>query len=216
MKQWPVCPHCQHALVFVLQFYSSEYKEFFSTSKSNFFQLFRCPNKDCFGAFSLHAEAYYLWRYEKYEGDNTASTPSPKIQPQGSDYAILPCEFRKVIEADYPDFVDLPEDLDEMREEIEEKYPECHKLWEFRGKFAPREGTKIGGYPSWQQSPDYPTCPCGQTKVFLLQISTYEESKFRNYYEFAPVCSMGDDCNVFFFACPECSEDSMETRWDTT
>ena len=43
----------------------------------------------------------------------------------------------------------------------------------FNGDLAVAPGTKVGGYPGWTQSPDWPVCGCSSQMQHLLTVASW-------------------------------------------
>jgi hypothetical protein len=86
-------------------------------------------------------------------------------------------------------------------------------------KYSAINRTKFGGYPSFTQSPFYPTCTCGKTKEFFFQLSSED---LEEGVEFPPPSNkwsahgimIGDVGNVYFYVCKSCGPESIESYWD--
>lgn len=51
---------------------------------------------------------------------------------------------------------------------------EAETGWNCECELAVAPGIKVGGYPAWNQPPDWPECACGHRMAHLLTVATWE------------------------------------------
>ncbi|XVU21398.1 hypothetical protein ACQPZJ_29505 [Actinoplanes sp. CA-054009] len=100
-------------------------------------------------------------------------------------------------------------------------------------------GTKVGGYPGWTQSPDWPSCGCGAEMEHLLTVASWEFSRGDEHWvplEDRPAMDgwgfdapddhpwrrvqnpaglmLGDVGGIYLFTCPVCPGRPFAYRFD--
>jgi uncharacterized protein YwqG len=217
-ESYPVCEHCNTKLNFVLQLKKPDFPNFYFPDKKNLFQLFRCPNFECEG---IDFEKFDLCMYHYYHNDDSTieeKTGNHEVRDVANpnfEEKVPDCKFHPKEMIDYPNYDDTESNFYSI---VEEKYEEEVGEYLF-DKYSARIGTKIGGYPSWTQSPNYPICQsCDKEKEFLFQLSSEEiedEYETRTSKEWSPHgIMMGDVGNIYYFYCENCGVDSIESNWD--
>jgi hypothetical protein len=108
----------------------------------------------------------------------------------------------------------------------EEGYHFSKVFDEFTDHCTAREATKIGGFAAWQQGARYPTCACGRRKEFFFQLSSRDRDRGPeaeaadnpsvddDYRSSDHGIMIGDAGNIYFFMCPACGADGIESNWD--
>ncbi len=212
-ETWPLCSSCGTPLNFVLQIYKNEYPEFYFPEDATVFLLFRCPNFYCDGAFDGHQDLAMFWFYGNADTGENARIEKPACTLEDMEDETPNCLFRPLKSVDYPHYGEF----NEKWEEFEMKYSDdADVVDEYMNMYYPRLGTKIDGYPSWMESPDYPVCACGKKKEFFFQLSSEEEEvEEKEPFEWPPYAAeLGESCNVYFFVCHQCGPGTIETRWE--
>ena len=111
----------------------------------------------------------------------------------------------------------------------EEDFRSSEVFDEFTDYCTAREATKIGGFAAWQQGARYPTCACGRRKEFVFQLSSRDRDRgpgadaagdasgnfsADDYRSSDHGIMIGDAGNIYFFICPACGTDGIESNWD--
>lgn len=214
-QSYPICDLCGLRLNFVIQIFKSDFPDFYFPADKDVFQLFRCPNPNCPGAYSNSADQkvfpFYFKKSDKASVCEKGCIPSS----QDIEHGVLECEFRLVNKDDYPMYEDLDEqDLEQMRANLGDE-----GIDNYTDHYSAKIGTKLNGYPSWTQSPNWPICSCGKKKHFFFQLSSEDPEEGASYPPLADHWSaygimIGDCGNIYFFVCQACGEPSIETNWD--
>ncbi|WP_211349079.1 hypothetical protein [Micromonospora pisi] len=90
-------------------------------------------------------------------------------------YVPYPCGIDPEQVVEYPSY-DLPEEVwSQIRDTIGRV--EADTGWQYDTDLAVASGIKIGGYPGWTQSPDWPVCACGIQMHHLLTVASWEFSR---------------------------------------
>lgn len=214
---YPMCDSCRSPLNFVLQIDKQDFPEFYWPNDKNFFQLFRCPNYDCSGAFSDRYDLKMFHYYFSHTGDQEKVIPKPDIEITNREAEVNACVFHREKAHDYPmfDSFTYPE-----YESIQMKYAD-ELIDEFEEKFSPKQQSKILGYPSFTQNTFYPTCTCGKEKEFFFQLASEDRVDDRNAKSSLGNeawshhgIMIGDVGNIYYFVCKNCGEQSIESYWD--
>lgn len=206
----PECPMCQTTTAFVLQLFKSEFPSMFFPDGYDLFTVYRCRNENCEGVYDDSMDEFTVFQFHKLRNHLDALNPPNK----SSDSSLPHCQFHPVIVKDYPN--DEEEDYPEvnLQNEIEEE--ELDKLLDY---FAPRNGTKIGGYPSFTQSPWHPDClNCGKPTEFIFQLASGEsidantENEYPHWSDHG--ITIGDLGNLYAYVCKACEPTNVITYWD--
>ncbi|MFC4019300.1 hypothetical protein ACFOW4_15315 [Micromonospora sp. GCM10011542] len=114
------------------------------------------------------------WRRRADIGALLTTMPAPH-QDADPEYVPDPCVVDPEPVTEYPTH-DLP---DEVRSQIRRTMQqlEADTGWEYETDLAVASGIKVGGYPGWTQSPDWPVCTCGAPMEHLLTVATCEFSR---------------------------------------
>ncbi|KAB2915204.1 MAG: DUF1963 domain-containing protein [Bacteroidetes bacterium] len=208
---YPCCPSCGAPLNFVLQLYKDDLPEHYFPENKNLFQVFRCQNFKCPDAYSEKSDLKTIVYYFNYKGGSNRILAKKPLQATDTEEEATECYFKLFVTDDVPDHADC---WAKEINDIEKKYG-----YEATEKYHPVIGTKSGGYPSWQQYPQYPVCNCGKTKDFFFQLSSEDVEDGVKYPPSdlnwsAHKIMIGDLGNIYFFVCKSCGYESIETNWD--
>lgn len=214
-NSYPCCDSCSTPLNFVLQLYKEEFQQLYFPENKNLFQLFRCPNGNCPGAY---ADNYYydlkmFVYYHKVDKTVNNLIKMPDEYLSGMEPPVPDCFLKPVELTDFPTYEEY---ADEMNS-IEKVYGETMYDY-FMDVYCAEQRTKIGGYPSFAQSSHYPLCSCGKQKEFFFQLSSDDQEE--GVIDPAPDqwsphhIMIGDLGNIYFYVCKNCGENSIESYWD--
>lgn len=219
LPKWPSCPTCGVPMNFVLQLFRDEFPQMYFPENRDIFLLFRCPDAHCCDEDNCSSyDRTTVWFYVGAAG----ATEQP-VRPSGPaadkywEKQISEYLFQPVEAADHPSFADACEEW------WGEQFTAFADMWsgspvydKFFQRLTNQDGTKIGGFPSWRQRPDFPVCDCGRKKTFFFQLASfYPEAHVRGkrFSEMEKI-SIDDAGNIYFFRCEACGAESIETRWD--
>ncbi len=158
-EQWPKCPLCSKPIQFFLQLNLETLpEETRGRVGTGILQMFYCLNcePDC---CEVLADAW-----EPFAKSELIQVIQPKEQAEVIEIPEFRNPFppKRIVgwkqEDDYPDYDDLT-DMG-VKLELEE--------FGFIEDDYPRQGDKLGGYPFWVQSPEYPNCPVCQKRMELV------------------------------------------------
>ena len=165
------------------------------------------------------------------------SLPAPD-QESSPEFVPSPCVLSPERVTEYPTF-DLPRDVWlQIRDEIEQVKQDTG--WEYESELAVAPGTKVGGYPGWTQSPDWPDCSCGTPMEHLLTVTGWEFDRGDNKRWIAaedrPAMQgwsfdseddhpsralqnpsglmLGDAGGIYLFVCTHCDDRPVDYRFD--
>ena len=167
-EPWPTCGlHQGEApLIPALQLYVRDVPGLPHPPGADLLQMLWCPI-DEFEAFDA---PLLLWRDS---ASIDARLDTPPAAPPEADAGLVPrpCTVDPEDVTDYP-YEDAPEALYERLREHDEPFfgtqKEGWSVWDL----LVMHGCKVGGYPSWTQSPEWPECPkCQRTMGHLLTLS---------------------------------------------
>lgn len=211
---YPCCDTCKTPLNFVLQLYKKDFPAFYFPDNTDLFQLFRCPNNDCPEAYSERYDHkmfhYYL---TATTDDKLLAKPLHNLPDAEND--VPDCYLKPEAKDDFPNYDDF-EDNDFVS--IEEQYGNDFSEL-FMEKYSAIQNSKFGGYPSFTQSPVYPTCTCGKIKEFFFQLSSED---IEDGVESPPPpdkwsphgIMIGDVGNIYYYVCKSCGQGTIESYWD--
>jgi hypothetical protein len=137
------------------------------------------------------------------------------------DYVPLQCVVHPEPVVEYPDRDDLPAGLAERVRQWDQQHDGLYSAALSR---AP--GTKVGGHPSWIQSPQWPQCGCGRRMQHLLTIASGEFDERGRWLPledrsdptgtapqpyagpdpWPPGIMLGDVGSLYLFTCTACAE----------
>ncbi|MFJ3303641.1 DUF1963 domain-containing protein [Streptomyces sp. NPDC086549] len=212
----------QIPLVPVLQLFAADVPEPSFPDGTDVLQVLWCP---------FDHEHGYVPRPEIFWRDSAESglEPADPPRPTGadSDYLPDPCVLHPERVTDYPHW-DLPDGLADALEDRFEQLEE-ESGWSYWSHLSVSDGIKVGGYPTWTQEPNWPTCPtCRRRMEHLLTVNSaefdgeswrawlpvedtpatgtiwdlpYEE---RRRIQSPPGLMLGDMGGIYLFECPSC------------
>jgi hypothetical protein len=242
-EPWPMCDDArleEHPdgagvpLVPVLQLLAGDVPELPFPEGTDVLQLLWCPFEHdpwCAPAPRLR------WRSRSAVGELLAAMPAPHEDAE-SWYLPDPCVVDPERVVEYPSH-DLPRDVWlQIRDAVDRV--EAETGWEYHHDLAVASGIKVGGYPGWTQSPDWPVCGCGTEMEHLLTVASWEFSRGdeRRWVplEDRPAMAgwgfdspdehpwralqnpaglmLGDAGGIYLFVCTSCPGRSYEHRFD--
>ncbi|MFK0173220.1 DUF1963 domain-containing protein [Streptomyces sp. NPDC090306] len=183
---WPLSepwPHCEDnhprtafsppaqgpiPLVPVLQLFATDVPNLAFPDTADLLQVLWCPF-DHEDGYVPRPERY--WRGSSLSDLQSASPPSP-VGP-ADDYLPTACVLHPERVTDYPNW-DLPE---EVADALEVRFEQVEEEtgWSYWSHLSVSNGVKVGGYPTWTQEPNWPTCPtCSARMEHLLTINSSE------------------------------------------
>jgi hypothetical protein len=221
-------------LVPVLQLFVRDVPGLPHPKDADLLQILWCPLVE-FGAFD---EPLLLWR------DSASIDARPDTMPaahRDADEELIPrpCTIDPEDVTDYP-YADAPWELHERFVEHDEPFveevEEGWSLWDL----LVLPGCKVGGYPTWTQWPQWPSCPkCRRRMSHLLTLTGDEGGRFwipAEEWEAAgygggveeaaadtsaaaanrhPLdVTFGDNGGFFVFACADCPDMPLASRFD--
>lgn len=235
-EPWPVCElhEDESPLVPVVQLYVRDVPGLPHPPGADLLQLLWCPMEE----FEAFDEPLLLWR-------DSASIKArldapPAAHPRADQGTVpRPCTVDPEDMTDYP-YADAPEALCARFEEHDEPFIEEQKAGWSMWDLLVMHGCKVGGFPSWTQSPEWPACPeCRQTMGHLLTLSGDEGSRswipleeretagYDGGIEYPTVedeaatanrfpldMTFGDNGGVYVFYCADCPDMPMASWYD--
>jgi hypothetical protein len=166
-------------------------------------------------------------------------TPVPAPDGESPPESVpSPCLLNPERVTEYPTF-DLPREVwSQIADEVEQVRQDTG--WEYESDLAVAPGTKVGGYPGWTQSHDWPECSCGTTMEHLLTVASWEFDRGDNKRWIAAEdrpamrgwgfdsdddhpshalqnpagLMLGDAGGIYLFVCPRCDDRPMAYRFD--
>jgi uncharacterized protein YwqG len=172
-EDWPSCPNCKRPMQLFLQLdLGSLPKDLEGGFGTGLLQMFYCtsyePNCEVENSGWLPFSKNGVLRVIKPKG------PGKEIEiPSIERYFPAKCivEWKPI--DDYPGL----EVMDELGVNIaNETYDRIFKEDSKRTWPSPDQKDKLGGWPFWCQSPEYPQCPkCGKTMRLLFQLDSEDD-----------------------------------------
>ena len=214
-SSYPACDCCSTPLNFVVQLYKEDFPAHYFPPGKDLFQLFRCPNDDCDASYEEQSDHKMFAFYFELSDEVNAQIEKPLAVGPDIEKEVPDCELRPSLVDDFPKYDDFGgDDFGEIEEIYGEELSEY-----FMENFTASHSTKIGGYPSYTQSPVYPECTCGKTKEFFFQLSSDDREDGIQYPPelgqwSAHRIMIGDVGNIYFYVCKDCGEKSIESYWD--
>ncbi|WP_234444702.1 DUF1963 domain-containing protein [Streptomyces sp. NRRL F-525] len=127
--------------------------------------------------------------------------PAPQQGEYDEEFVPTPCTVSPTAVIEYPNW-DLPQGLQQALrpriEELEARFGMEYTL------FACALQNKVGGYPAWNQPPDWPLCARGHRMEHLLSVTAEEDLDM----------TMGDLGGIYIFVCRRCPELPYAHRYD--
>ncbi|GHN01563.1 hypothetical protein WSM22_30520 [Cytophagales bacterium WSM2-2] len=214
-ENYPCCDKCKTPLNFVLQLYKKDFPTFYFPGNSNLFLLFRCPNNDCPDAYSEQFDHKMFHYYFSVTDSANKRLTKPTHNLTDAETEVPDCYLKPKVVDDFPNYDDF-EGNDFVV--IEEKFGnDLSEL--FMENCSAIRNSKFGGYPSYIQSPSYPTCTCGKIKEFFFQLSSEDiedgikhpppSDKWNSHG-----IMIGDVGNIYFYVCKSCGQKTIESNWD--
>lgn len=209
--QYPECVHCKAPLDLILQVYVRDVPGAYFPDESDLFQVFRCPRTNCKHSFEHYDNPTFAF-YTRTRGA-VKELARPDHGLSDAEPTAKMCAISPKTMADMPNY----DDYDENEPAIEEQFGE--ELAEhFIEEHSALSATKFGGWPSFTQSPYYPTCNCGKVKEFFFQFASEDKLQV----EGQPInkgwsphgIMMGDVGNIYFYVCKSCGPSSIESYFD--
>lgn len=212
---YPCCDGCGTPLNFVLQLYKKDFPDFYFPENVDLFQLFRCPNYQCPGAFEGGTDLKMFHYYFNTENSIEKQLSKPTFHLEDAEAEVPDCYLKPEVIQDMPMYDDYEENdfyqIDDLfGDELSELFSE---------KYITRQNSKFGGYPSFTQSALYPVCTCDKTKEFFFQLSSEDvEDGIPNPPPAAKWSAhgimIGDLGNIYYYFCKSCGPESIESSWD--
>ncbi|WP_460916079.1 YwqG family protein [Plantactinospora veratri] len=114
------------------------------------------------------------WRRRADVGARRETMPAPH---EDADPATIPdpCTVDPERVVEYPSH-DLPREVWRQIDGTVRRVAE-ETGWQYEYDLSEASGIKVGGYPGWTQSPDWPVCGCGTGMVHLLTVASWEFSR---------------------------------------
>ncbi|MEU1596968.1 DUF1963 domain-containing protein [Streptomyces sp. NPDC005708] len=243
-QQWPHCgddhPHTAYSapadepvpLVPVLQLFAADVPDLDFPTGTDLLQVLWCPFD--------HEDGYVprpeiFWR--DISGSDLAPAAPPRPSGADSDYLPDPCVLHPERVTDYPNW-DLPEDIaNALEARFEQLEEETGRSYWYH--LSVSDGIKVGGYPTWTQEPNWPTCPtCSRRMDHLLTInsSEFDGESWRTWLpvedtpaegtiwdlafeermqvQCSPGLMLGDMGGIYLFECPSCADRPFACRSD--
>lgn len=211
-ETWPVCPEHDDVLVPVVQVFRADVPDIVAfPADRDLLQVLWCQTDD-------HADGWVLprvvWRDSAAVGE-VRSAPVPTAVDE--NLVPRPCVVHPERVMEYAG-ADLPVELWQALEDRFDRL-EAETGWHYEADLAVAPGTKLLGYPSWSQEPDWPDCPACRTPMrHLLTVASWEGEDARAWRpdgEFAgPELSLGDLGGVYLFECVTCPGRPGAHRYD--
>jgi len=173
--EWPVCPNCKRPMQLILQLDLETLPAGAGAHGKGLAQLFYCLSSD--PLCEVDCEAFFAFSKSCVARLVDGHAPGKDAEPRETPNALRP---KRIV--GWKAAEDLPntEELDELGVSAEYDGP----LWKaLQAAQRPLPKDKLGGWPCWSQSPEYPSCPeCKAPMRLLFQIDSDD----------AVGCSWGD------------------------
>ncbi|GAA1406976.1 hypothetical protein GCM10009662_39810 [Catellatospora coxensis] len=180
-EPWPMCDgprgydhldgwpgEAEAPLVPVLQLYATDVPQLPFPAGADLLQVLWCP----FDHEPWSSPRPQLrWRRSADITDPRRLMPPPDTEAE-PDHVPDPCVLAPEPVTEYPTF-DLPQAVwAQVRDQVAQIRQDTG--WQYESDLAVAPGTKVGGYPGWTQSPDWPDCACGAPMEHLLTVASWE------------------------------------------
>ncbi|MFJ3635390.1 hypothetical protein [Streptomyces sp. NPDC090112] len=187
-EPWPMCAEPDHykpldapvgtepvAMVAVAQLYARDVPGLLFPAGTDLLQILWCPLVHEDGQYAAGPRLHWRDTARTAAAADGGQPPSPHTADE--DFLPRPCTVSPTPAVEYPNH-DMPEGLSAR---IGERFEE---LREERGfdyfDVATTQQSKVGGYPSWTQRPDWPDCEgCGARMEHLLSVTATEAGRGR-------------------------------------
>lgn len=164
-EDWPCCGNCNEPMQLFLQLNASDLPEDEQgVFGKGMLQVFYCTNieKEC----EVSCEAFFpfskstLVRVVDYSDDDIASPQASPVRKEFPEQQIIGWKSKD----DYPHW----EELEDIGVVLSEEQSELLCDLDY-----PLPNDKLGGWPGWVQSVEYPDCPeCGEPMKLIFQIDS--------------------------------------------
>ncbi|MEU9865462.1 hypothetical protein AB0D99_31800 [Streptomyces sp. NPDC047971] len=248
-EPWPMCTEPDHykplaapvgpepvAMVPIVQLYARDVPGLVFPTGTDLLQILWCPLVHEDGQYAANPSLH--WRSAAQTAAKAAGREPPVPHTAEEDYVPRRCTVSPTPAAEYPNW-DLPEGLSELLEERFEALEEEHGFSYF--EVATTQQSKVGGYPGWTQSPDWPDCAgCGTRMEHLLSVTATEPGMGRwlplddrdlrqdlaappsweaeadpaALPTFGHHMGLGDVGGMYFFVCRACPDTPYTHRYD--
>ncbi|MBW1599496.1 hypothetical protein HPT28_21155 [Streptomyces sp. JJ38] len=223
-------------MVPVVQLYARDVPDLDFPAGTDLLQILWCPLVHDDGQYAANPGLY--WRNTALTAACAAEWEPPRPHTADEEFVPRPCTVSPTPAVEYPNW-DMPRGLSER---IGGRY---EVLEEERGfgyfEVATTQQSKVGGYPSWTQGPDWPDCAdCGTRMEHLLSVTATEPGMGRwlplddrgpgqdqdrvpswqakadpaVLDTFGHDMSMGDLGGMYFFVCRNCPDTPYAHRYD--
>lgn len=164
-ESWPVCPNCNKQMQLFVQLNLSDIPKDAGAEGEGFLQMFYCTSYEphC----EVQCEAFFP--FAKSTLVRIVSNAEAASHDHSMPSSLEPFPAKTITgweeATDYPGYEERSDEGVELTEEEENlSYDE---------EIAPQTGDKLGGWPAWVQSVEYPSCPdCGSTMQLVFQLDS--------------------------------------------
>ncbi|MEU6275298.1 DUF1963 domain-containing protein [Streptomyces populi] len=127
--------------------------------------------------------------------------PAPQEGEYEEEFMPNPCTVSPTSVVEYPNW-DLPRKL---RQTLQPRIEELEERFDMEyTRLACALQNKVGGYPAWNQPPDWPSCDSGHRMEHLLSVTPEEDLDM----------VMGDLGGIYVFLCRQCPGLPYAHRYD--
>jgi uncharacterized protein YwqG len=163
-ESWPACANCGKPMQLFVQLNLSKLPTAANVKGEGYLQMFYCTSYEphC----EVECEAFFHFSKSTLlrivsENEIDTSVEAPAIEEAFPAKKIGGWEEI----TDYPGYDERSEEGLEMNDNEQELADESN--------IGPRAGDKLGGWPLWVQSVEYPSCPeCGSRMELVLQVDS--------------------------------------------
>lgn len=196
-EPWPVCGQCDRPLTFIGQLRLGN-KGPLHTGTDHLITFHYCLH--CFAYGPDDASAYRLRRYSAPDTTPLETTPPPSIEDPGyTHWNPVPCRCSLQPTRSVPHWSDAESELTGM--DLGDDPWELYLAEAQAITGAPNVESRVGGYPDWIQSANWPHCPeCGERMRLVWQLDSESEAGIM----------WGDTGRIYIFTCPRpCSAHAL-------